>query len=286
MDVQTLLAKLPRLGVGISAEFDSARRGIDAVRFRESNPEIVHFMEFGADLMRGLDEHVYRWRGLGLPITYHFLDLNLEERADLDQSWIEGASRLAAELDTPWICGDAGLWHFGPRDRGQQILLPPILTHDSALEMAETVQRVSEVLKLPCFPENPPGQIYLGDLHILDYFALVSEEASCPLLLDCSHLAMYQHAKGLEPLDGLDGFPLDRVGEIHIAGGTWADVDGLPVILDSHSPDPLTAAWEILEYVAPRAKRARALVYECEKNTVEECLANFERLNELFPKEM
>jgi hypothetical protein len=43
---------------------------------------------------------------------------------------------------------------------------------------------------------------------------------------------------------GLDGFPLDRVVEMHIAGGAMAEVDEYKYIEDTHSPDPVPAAWD------------------------------------------
>ena len=55
------LRNLPRLGVGISAEFESARTGIDAVALAEAQPGVVDFLEYGCDLARGLDDHVLRW---------------------------------------------------------------------------------------------------------------------------------------------------------------------------------------------------------------------------------
>src|SRR5262249_5761529 len=122
-----------------------------------------------------------------------------------------------------------------------------------------------------------------GELHILDYFALLSEQAECGLLLDCAHLAIFQQNRRLAPLTGLDSFPLDRVVEMHIAGGAMVEVDGYAYIEDSHSPEPVAAAWEILEYVVPRAPNLKAIVYECELNAPEECLANFARINALFP---
>src|SRR5947207_602801 len=121
------LDSLPFLGLGISAEFDSSRKGIDAVALREERPELVQFLEYGADLDRGLDEHVRRWAARGWPTTYHFLDVNLDERADVDDAWLTETAALAREIGAAWLCGDAGQWHFGPRDRGQQILLPPVL---------------------------------------------------------------------------------------------------------------------------------------------------------------
>jgi hypothetical protein len=82
--VTTALAQLPRLGVGISAEPGSAVAGIDALAFAAARPGLVHFLEYGSDLERGLDDHVRRWAAAGRPTTYHFLDLNLEVPADAD----------------------------------------------------------------------------------------------------------------------------------------------------------------------------------------------------------
>ena len=50
-----VLEALPRLGVGISSEYESNRRGIDASDFIEAHPGLIHFLEYGGDLQRGLD---------------------------------------------------------------------------------------------------------------------------------------------------------------------------------------------------------------------------------------
>ena len=123
----------------------------------------------------------------------------------------------------------------------------------------------------------------MGDLHILEYFALVSDRARCGLLLDCAHLAIFQRLRGLAPRTGLDAFPLDRVVEIHVAGGTVKSVGGFEYVEDSHTPQPLAATWEILEYVLPRARNLKAVVYECEYNAIETTIPTFERLNAMFP---
>jgi uncharacterized protein (UPF0276 family) len=277
------LANLPRLGVGISAEPGSARTGIDAQRLAEAHPGLVHFLEYGADLERGLDEHVRSWAESGQPCTYHFLDVNLEEAEDLDEAWLTGTAAAAREIGAAWLCGDAGLWHFGTRDRGHQLLLPPILTRDSALAVADSIRRIEASTGFCVLPENPPGAFFLGDLHILDYFALVADRADCGLLLDCAHLAMFQRLRGLDPTTGLDGFPLDRVVEMHVAGGSTVDVEGLALVDDTHDPEPLPETWAIFERVIGRASNLRAVVYECERNAIEDVLGGFRRLNEAFP---
>lgn len=269
--------------MGLSGEFNIAAKGIDAGWMKANYPDLIHFYEYGGDLERGLDDTVRRWAAMGLPTTYHFLDINLEEKPDLDAHWLTQTKALAEEINAAWLCGDAGRWHFGLRERGHGMLMPPILCRESALETAESIQQIEAETGLACVPENPPSVIYLGELHMLDYFALVADRADCGVLLDCAHLAIFQQSRGLPPLTGLDAFPLDRVLEMHVAGGGYADLDGFAYIEDNHSPEPLAETWRILEYVLPRATNLKAIVFECERNTPEECLDVFTRLNSLFP---
>jgi uncharacterized protein (UPF0276 family) len=88
--------------------------------------------------------------------------------------------------------------------------------------------------------------------------------------------------RGHAPLAGLDGFPLDRVVEIHIAGGTERDTDGFAWIDDDHNPEPLPDTWAIARHVIPRAPNLRAVVYECERNPPETVVANFRAIRELY----
>jgi uncharacterized protein (UPF0276 family) len=277
------VAALPYLGLGISAELDSARAGIDAALLADSHEGLIDFLEIGADLERGLDEHMRRWVARGRPTTYHFLDVNLEEPEDVDEAWLARTAAAAREVGAAWLCGDGGLWHFGPRDRGHMTLMPPVLSRASADAMAAAVRRVEARTGLACLPENPPATVYLGDLHVLDYFARVADGAGCGLLLDCAHLAIFQKLRGLPALTGFDGFPLDRVVELHVAGGTPRTTDGFAWIEDDHSPEPLDETWEILDHVLTHAPNVKAVVYECERNAVHDVLDNFAVLRARVP---
>ena len=281
------LSSLPRLGVGISCEFGGGPRGqgLDAVALVRAHPELVHFLELGVDVARGLDAHMLSWASTGLPCTYHFLDLNLAERDDLDADWLDRTMALVDRMGAAWLCGDAGYWHIGRRERGHEVLLPPILCAEAADEMAAAVRDVIRATGRTVLPENPPATAYVGPLHLLEFFARVVEGADTGLLLDCAHLAVFQHHRGLDPLDGLEDFPLDRVVEIHVAGGTLREHRGYPWIEDTHGPEPLDATWAIVEHVVANAPNLKAVVYEAEHNAPTELFANFVRLNAMFPKE-
>lgn len=275
---------LPTLGVGVSTEYGASRSegALDVEALRADHPEYARFLEVGVEVAKGLDDQALGWAAAGRPTTYHFLDINLDEPEDLDAPWIDAVRRAADRIQPAWMCGDAGLWHFGPRDRNQMLLLPPVLTADSAAAMAEGVIGLREAVGYEILPENPPGAVWLGDLHLLDFFGRVAEAADTGLLLDCAHLAIYQRALGHDPLTALDHFPLDRVVEMHVAGGVWHEQHGFTWIEDDHTPEVLPETWAIFEHIVARAPNLKAVVFECERNPLAACLPGFARILNLW----
>ena len=83
---------------------------------------------------------------------------------------------------------------------------------------------------------------------------------------------------GFEPFDGLDHLPAERIMELHVAGAREIDVQGLSMVVDDHTPNVLPDTWSILDVIAPRAQELRAVVLECERNSLETCLVAFSEL--------
>jgi uncharacterized protein (UPF0276 family) len=278
-------AALPWLGIGVSTEYGAGDGpgALDPLALRAAHPEYAGFLEVGVETLKGLDRHARAWVARGLPATYHFLDVNLDEPEDLDARWLAEVRSTAAAIGAAWLCGDAGLWHFGPRDRGHMLLLPPVLSADAADAMADGIVALREATGREVFPENPPGQVYLGELHLLDFYARVCDRADTGMLLDCAHLAIFQRTRGLAPTAGLDGFPLDRVIELHVAGGAERDAEGFAWVEDDHGTGVLPDTWEVLEAVAPRTPRLRAVVFECERNALGGTVEGFARIAATLP---
>lgn len=272
--------KLPRLGVGVSTEYQARQKpgALDPAQLRRTHPRYAAFLEVGVEAVRGIDDDARAWASRKWPTTYHYLDINLDEPEDFDAAWLGRVRAIVQELRPAWMCGDAGLWHFGPRERGHMLLLPPVLTADAVTPLAEGIVRLREATKLEVLPENPPGHAFLGDLHLLEFFARLAEAADTGLLLDCAHLAIFQKLRGLDALAGFDDFPFERVVELHVAGATKRVHEGLELYEDSHTPEPAPETWAIFEHIAARAKNLKAVVFECEKNTAEECTPGFERI--------
>jgi uncharacterized protein (UPF0276 family) len=270
---------LPWLGLGVSTEYGAGNTpgALDPMELRARVP--LGFLEVGVETAKGLDDHAAAWIQAGLATTYHFLDLNLDEPEDLDDRWLSELDALLARMRPAWLCGDAGLWHFGARDRGHMLLLPPVLTDDSARAMADGIRALRAHTGREVIPENPPGAFYLGDLHLLDFYARLADYADTGVLLDLAHLAIYQRTRGGSPTDGLDGFPLDQIVEMHVAGGRALDTpDGFAFVDDDHSLGVLDEVWPLLERIAPNAPNLKAVVLECERNPLDAVLPLFDRI--------
>ena len=274
-------SRLPSLGIGVSTEYGaSASDGtLDVMRLRREHPEYAGFLEIGVEVTKGLDSDDRAWIASGGQTTYHFLDVNLDDPRDQTPAWLEQVQLTIDEMNPAWMCGDAGLWHFGPRDRAQMTLLPPILCDDAARELGDGVRALRDATNLEVLPENPPGSVYLGDLHLLDFFSRVLDQADTGMLLDCAHLAIHQRLCGHSPLTGLDAFPVDRIIEMHIAGGVERERDGFKWVEDDHTPEVLPDTWMIFEYLVERATHLKAVVFECERNPMEACLDGFSRID-------
>lgn len=274
---------LPHLGMGVSTEYGAFRsaNALNIKALRWDHPAFAQFLEVGVSLDTGLDEDTMEWCKGGLPTTYHFLDINLDDPQDLDDGWLDGFRRMQSILKPAWVCGDAGLWHFGRRERGHMLLLPPILSLDGAKRMADGILRMRDTLGLEVIPENPPGHVFVGDLHILDFFAQVVERADTGMLLDAAHLAIYQAAMGHASTTGLDGFPISRIIEMHVAGASTSTVDDLEIIEDDHTVNVLPDTWTILRETVGQAKNLKAIVFECERNELQQCLPGFEQIQSL-----
>ena len=267
------LLTLPRLGMGVSTEYGAfkAPNSLNLQQLHNELPQCSEVLEIGVEVAKGLDADALDWIQEGRATTYHFLDINLSDPADFDPYWIKELQNLIKLSKPAWLCGDAGLWHHGPRAEGHMLLLPPILTQDAAYALADGIIKLRETTGLEVFPENPPGHVFIGPLHILDFFAIVMDRADTGMLLDLAHLSIYQHSQNLPLHTALDGFPCERVIELHMAGGSTQFFQGLEYIEDDHNPEILALTWSLFEMISPRLTELRAVIFECERNPLEKC---------------
>jgi uncharacterized protein (UPF0276 family) len=161
-------------------------------------------------------------------------------------------------LDSPWVSDHLSFNQTPEFSTG--FFLPPRQTLRGVREVVASIGELQAAVPVPVAVET--GVNYLrrrpDELPDGEFVARVVQEAGCGLLLDM-HNIFTNALNGRQSVrEYLDQLPLDRVWEIHLAGGM--ELDGF--WLDAHSgaiPDPL---YDIVARLIPELRNLRAIIFE------------------------
>jgi uncharacterized protein (UPF0276 family) len=138
--------------------------------------------------------------------------------------------------------------------------MPPRQTQAQVRVVADHIRRLQDAVGVPVAIEN--GTSYLrprsDEMSDGEFLARVAEAADCGLLLDL-HNAHANAVNGRQPLaELLAMLPLQRVWELHLAGGMLRD----GFWLDAHSGPVPSALWPPLKGLPARLPALQAAVFE------------------------
>ncbi|MET9605276.1 DUF692 family multinuclear iron-containing protein [Streptomyces sp. NPDC006512] len=175
---------------------------------------------------------------------------------------------LAERLGAPWVSEHLAFNRVGGAgsDFHTGFMLPPRQTPDGVRYAVRSVRAMADALPVPLAVEI--GANYLrprpGELSDGKFVSGVVEGSGCGLLLDL-HNVLANERNGRGRLDDLlAALPLERVWEVHLAGGFahrgyW---------LDAHSGLPDEDLLALAERVLPRLPALRAVLFEVTPSAV------------------
>jgi uncharacterized protein (UPF0276 family) len=207
-------------------------------------------------------------RGAGLPFAAHGVGLSLggvdaADRARQDL-WLARIRADHAAFGFRWYSEHLGATMLG----GHHVCLPcPVpMTARHAGAVRDRLARLRDVVGHAAI-ENTASHFTLGDP--LDEPSLIAAATDGPglhLLLDLHNLHAMATNLGFDPHAYLARLPLERVIEIHLAGGGASNPAWLPsgraLVLDAHDrrvPEPV---WALLDEVLPRCRALRGVTIE------------------------
>jgi uncharacterized protein (UPF0276 family) len=161
-------------------------------------------------------------------------------------------------LDAPWASDHLSFNQTSELAAG--FFLPPRQTPAGIEAVSAAIRGLQTTLMIPLAIETGVSYLQPRDDELPDgeFVARVVEMADCGLLLDL-HNVYCNSVNGRQPMDNfLDQLPLDRVWEVHLAGGFA--LDGF--YLDAHSgavPDALHA---VVEDIVPHLPNLKAIIFE------------------------
>lgn len=196
----------------------------------------------------------------GAPVLLHGVELSIGSATWTERELLALYTELMAELDVWWCSEHLGF--LGGRGRYSGVPLPLPLTQEAGELVRSRVEYVVKRLGRPFLLEN--GAVYLRALPADPGWTegrLMGEATDVDgggVLLDLFNLSCNARNFGVEPGELLEDYPLDRVVELHVAGGErvgdW--------LLDAHCGPVEEQVWELVAETLPRLPRLRALVFE------------------------
>lgn len=139
----------------------------------------------------------------------------------------------AARLNSPWISEHLSV--AGTPHQAAGFLLPPLQTDEGVATAVRNIRQFAAATNRPVAIET--GVAYLArksfEMPDGEFVARIVEEADCGILLDLHNLYCNERNERNSMEHFLREIPLERVWEVHLAGGM--EMDGY--WLDSHSGD-------------------------------------------------
>ncbi len=208
-----------------------------------------------------LDEYSRTGNLVGHGVTFSALSGGWTERSDwwLDQLRKEVKLRNYLHLSEHFGFMSAGDFHQGAP------LPVPLTAHTLHLGKAR-MRTLAEVAGCPVGMENLALALGMRDVSDQGVFLREMLEAVDGfLVLDLHNVYCQMKNFGCSAGEILASYPLQRVREMHVSGGSWMEAlsaRGTPIRRDTHDDDVPEEVFKMLEEALPQCPRTEVVVFE------------------------
>lgn len=181
-------------------------------------------------------------------VTTHSLELSIGTLGVWDETYACQVVEFAIDVGARWFSDHLCFTRCGTTAMGA--LTPLYRDRPTATLIAERAARLQADAGIPFLLENITAHLDLGgEMSDPEFMTEIVEASGCGILLDLANLQINATNHGFDPYEYLDALSLERVVEVHLAGGT---IHG-GVAYDTHSAVTPPEVWDLLEVVAQRA---------------------------------
>ncbi len=193
------------------------------------------------------------------PCVAHGLQLSLGTVGPLNQTYLNGTRRFLDENGIKVFSEHLAYHSVDGNDL--TMFLPMPFEEGSVQWLKQNYYAVRRDLGRPFALENVTYHFPVphGTLSEADFLRRLTEETDCTLLLDVTNVFNNASNHGYDPIEFFDRLPMERVSQMHLAGGeqnpdgTWEDCHSSPVM------DPV---WPLFDEAVRRAVNVRHVILE------------------------
>jgi uncharacterized protein len=175
-------------------------------------------------------------------IIPHGVCMSIGSTDPLDMQYLKDLKSFAELIEAPWVSDHLC---FTMVDHTNLVDLIPLPFTDEAVKHIVTrLKIIQDILEKPFLIENVTRYITISDREMgeAEFVSRILEEADCGLLLDVTNVHLNSLFHKYDALKFIRSLPLERVGQIHLAG--WEpEKDG--TIIDSHDAPVPPEVWSL-----------------------------------------
>ena len=184
------------------------------------------------------------------PVSLHGVCMSIGGQGDLDREHLTRFAELVRRYE-PALVSEHLAWSTHD-DVFLNDLLPLPYTVETLARVCAHIDQVQEAIGRPLLLENPSTYLLFEESTYseTDFLEEVTERTGCGLLLDVNNVFVSATNHGSSAMDYLAQFPLEKVGEIHLAGhAEQDDGEGHTLLIDSHNGPVADPVWKLYEIV-------------------------------------
>jgi hypothetical protein len=213
----------------------------------ETRPDIGWFEVHPENYMGagGMPHHALERVRQHYPLSMHGVGLSLGGAERPDGAHLARLKQLADRYQ-PALFSEHLAWsthegaYFGD-------LLPLPYTEATLRHVADHVEEAQTALGRRLLIENPSTYLCFAesDMDEVAFLGALAQRTGCGLLLDVNNVYVSAVNHGYDAAGYIDAFPVEPVGEIHLAGHAELDEDGAPLLIDAHDRQVKEAVWQL-----------------------------------------
>jgi uncharacterized protein (UPF0276 family) len=184
------------------------------------------------------------------PLSLHGVCMSIGGPQPLDKAHLDRFTALVERYE-PALVSEHLAWSTHETTYYND-LLPLPYTRSTLARVAGHIEEVQEAIGRPILLENPSTYVLFeqSTMSETDFLRDLVRRTGCGLLLDVNNVFVSATNHGYSARDYLADFPLQHVGEIHLAGhAEQTDDEGDLLLIDSHDGPVADAVWKLFEIV-------------------------------------
>jgi uncharacterized protein (UPF0276 family) len=179
------------------------------------------------------------------PLSMHGVGLSLGSADGVDDVHLSALKKVIDRYQPAQISEHLSWSHWNKVYLNDLLPLP---YHQESLDVViNNIHKVQDALQRSILIENPSAYLSFhgNTMSETEFLHEIVKHSGCGLLLDINNVYVSANNQHYDALDYLSHYPLNDIGEIHLAGHATENINGETVLIDDHGSAVTREVWQL-----------------------------------------